>query len=410
MACPPSVLLESRLPNKSSKYSEEGTAAHALAAAVLTLAGASAASWIGWHYNIELKTLVRDEPVGPSILIDGDMATPVQNYVDAIHVYAEGHSMRVECKLNLTPVLGIAEQFGTADVVILTADETELQVHDLKFGMGVRVDAEWNEQLMLYALGAYNEVALTAEVETVRCVIHMPRLGFVSEWSLSVVELLKWADNARKSAVKADDIATTGIYDESELNAGDDQCRFCRAKALCSAAINRVQEAVNLDPDFNNLDAVPGPGSTDSDTLALAMKAVDFIEGWLKAVRAEVERRLFVGETVEGFKLVRGRKGARGWGDNAAEVEKQLKIMRLKQDEMYSFTLLTPPALEKRLGPWLDGDGATRDPVLGPRQWPKIKEFITQSEGNVSVAPVSDKRETYVPADVAFAPVNDLND
>ena len=107
---------------------------------------------------------------------------------------------------------------------------------------------------------------------------------------------------------------------------------------------------------------------------------------------------------------MRGRKGARGWGDNAAEVEKQLKVMRLKQDEMYSFTLLTPPALEKRLGPWLDSDGATREPVLGPRQWPKIKEFITQSEGNVSVAPVSDKRETYVPADVAFASVNDLND
>ena len=48
---------------------------------------------------------------------------------------------------------GVPEQFGTSDTVIIREAERLLIINDLKYGRGVQVWAEENEQLMLYALG-----------------------------------------------------------------------------------------------------------------------------------------------------------------------------------------------------------------------------------------------------------------
>jgi hypothetical protein len=54
--------------------------------------------------------------------------------------------------------------------------------------------------------------------------------------------------------------------------------------------------------------------------------------------------------------------------------------MRLKQDEMYSFTLISPTAAEKLLA------------KESPKRWAKLQPLITRSEGSITVAPVSDNR------------------
>ena len=66
----------------------------------------------------------------------------------------------------------------------------------------------------------------------------------------------------------------------------------------------------------------------------------------------------------------------------AAEAEAVLKSMRLKTEELYDLSLISPTTAEKR----------AKAGIIGPRQWPKIQPLIVQPEGKPSVAPVSDPR------------------
>lgn len=57
-----------------------------------------------------------------------------------------------------------------------------------------------------------------------------------------------------------------------------------------------------------------------------------------------------------------------------------LKSFRLKADEMYTKKVISPTVAEKML----------KDQ---PKRWNKAKTLVTQSEGGIHVAPMSDKRE-----------------
>ena len=131
--------------------------------------------------------------------------------------------------------------------------------------------------------------------------------------------------------------------------------------------------------------------SASDEQLGLLGEAIDLVEGWAKAVRAELERRMLAGGEVPGFKLVKGREGIRKWADLAG-AKAALKSMRVKQDVMYDWTLISPTTAEK-----LYADG-----IIGKKQWPKLQALIVRSEAGLSVAPAADKR----PA-VAVTPVAD---
>ncbi len=425
MVCPASVLLESQVPGDgSSSYAEEGNAAHAVAAAALQT-NTQAGDHVGMYYDPVAKELV---PGGYSedamVEITEDMATDVQVYIDAIRsiagsikqdgTYHPILEMMVEQRVDVSDYLGVPDQFGTADVIVIddrVPTDTEVQVHDLKFGRGVRVDAEENPQAMLYALGAYGEASLLADIKRVRIVIHQPRLQHLSEWDTTPEHLMEFAERAKTAGRKAIDIFETKVYDEdTELVPGEEQCKFCKAKATCPKLSRVVQEAVGA--TFEDLGAMQAPtlkaaiAEQTTDNLATQMKAVGLVELWTGAVRAETERRLLAQQEVPGFKLVQGRAGARRWKSAEAE-EMMRKTFRLKVDEMYSFKLLSPTQIEARLKPWVDAEGTTREPVLGPRQWPKLKELVDKPPGKISVAPESDPRPPVAPADPGFAAVED---
>jgi hypothetical protein len=117
------------------------------------------------------------------------------------------------------------------------------------------------------------------------------------------------------------------------------------------------------------------------------MAACDMIEKWIKAIRGAVEAELFAGRPVPGYKLVQGKKGNRKWA-NTEEAEATLKSMRLKMEEMYDLTLISPPKVEKIFGP--NGSNPST------KRWNKLQSLITQSEGSPSVAPESDSRAPLV--------------
>lgn len=402
MACPGSLALEADLPDTSSDFADEGTAAHFLASEALEAkqnaahylgetifvwsnkkAGTSGVCWAEAYFEEFANTKM--------FTVDEDMANYVQLYLDAVRQYADGNELLIEQRLEFSRAVGVPDQFGTSDVVILTADGNEIQVHDLKYGRGVKVDAEHNQQLMLYAIGALNEFGMIGNFRRVRMVIHQPRLEHLSEWDCTVEELEQFAVQAKDAASWAMNCLTLGV-DADDLVPGEKQCRFCKAKATCPALTQHVLTTVADDfvdltkPVADQLDGVKERiANSDNAHVANCLAAVDLIESWCKAVRAKAESELFAGREVPGYKLVQGRRGHRAW-TNVTEVEQALKAMRLKLEEMYDLKLISPTTAEK-----LHKAG-----TIGPRQWPKLQDFITQPEGSPSVAPADDKRPALV--------------
>ncbi len=382
----------------------EGTTAHWIASECLT-AKLPAATFVG-H-----KATAED---GTTLEVTEDMCVDVQSYIDYVEhrlaammrEWEEGGrqgmkpEMHIEVEVPIGELTGEEGATGTSDVILIGCGRME--VIDLKFGRGVQVFAEDNWQMIMYALGALQDYLLVMDVDEVAAIIHQPRLRHIDEHRYQLAEL---------EPLRADIMA--GAAAANQPNAprepGAEQCKFCPVKAICpehrqfvleSAWPSDVAQIASPD-DFDVVTmTAPSPGSTittqtDAEWLAVCMSRVDMIEGWCRAVRAEVERRLVSGEPLPGWKLVQGKRGNRQW--SAAETaEETLRSMRLKVEEMYDLKLISPTTAEK-----LQKAGK-----IGPRQWKKLQELITQSEGKPSVAPESDAR----PALSMSAATDDFDD
>ena len=377
MLCPAKPAMERGLPDQSSEYADEGTAAHEVGAKCLEF-NKNAAEFIGQTVQVGERVFT----------VDDEFAEHVQVYVDLVRDIVGDGDVFVEQSLPIGHITGEAGAEGTGDAVILRGNE--IIVVDLKFGRGVEVDANMNPQLMLYALGALEKFDLLGDIEHARMVVSQPRVSRApSEFDLPVADLIKWGAEvagpaAKRAMTNYNAPIGTAVFD---CQPHEDACRFCRAKQTCAALSVAVENALGLEfTDLTTEDAIGGEAvvhgavnmATISNNLGAKMAAVPLIEMWCKAIRGAVEKELLQGGEVEGFKLVAGRKSARAWTD-ASEVETVMKSMRLKKEEMYDFKLISPTSAEKIL-------------KSTPKRWARVAPLISQSEGNPSVAPASDKR------------------
>lgn len=378
MACPGSITLEASYPDKASVYADEGSAAHLLASWALR-DGLDPSNYLGETIRVGENSFVAD----------ADMCDHVRDYVKLVREYAQGGTLLVEQAVPIDHLTGEPGAAGTSDAIIMHASARRLTVVDLKYGMGVRVDAESNPQLLMYALGAYEYASMLADFDEIVVVIHMPRLNHVSERVISREELIAFAGEVRSAStvVRAATVFSGSIpeqdWSQEYLNPGEKQCRFCRAKADCPALRAEVSEIVGgsgaaTADEFRDLVPLDMHDGVGDNYLSIAMSKVGLVEDWCKAVRAEVERRLFDGQDVPGYKLVEGKRGVRRWVDEEAAV-KALKAARLKTADLYKHTLISPTEAEKRL-------------KGSPTHWAKVSGLVTQSEGKPSVAPATDKR------------------
>jgi hypothetical protein len=362
MRCAGSVVLEAAEPDVESEFAAEGSFAHAVAAHCLI-------------NKLDAKNVETINYQGIEKPVSREMADYVQDYVDYVLARGAGQDMMFEQRVEIGWITGEEGAKGTADAIIMADNGDYMHVIDLKYGLGVRVDAYENEQLQMYALGALNQFAMFGDFKKVKLHVHQPRLEHEDEWETDITSLGAFGARVKEAAARVREAQKSNSL-EGFFNPSKSSCKFCKAKAKCPALAAVVVQATGAD-----FDDVTQNELTEPVNLGAAMEKTDLIELWIKGVRSKVEIELLAGRPVDGWKLVEGKKGNRSYTDEA-EVEKECKAMRLTQDEMYKSSLKTPAQMEKQL-------------KANPKKWDRIKKFITQKSGKPSVARASDPRPTY---------------
>lgn len=321
MACTPSAELEKGFPNTTSSFAEEGTLAHAICEDMLRLD----------HGQITEKVYDKQmESHKKSKYYNDEMLEHCQNYVDFVNLSAfePGAHVFIEQRLDMTNY--VPEGFGTGDCLVIK--DKVLKFFDLKYGKGVKVSAVNNAQLKIYALGALNDYGHIFEVDMIELNIYQPRLDGESTWTISVADLLNWAETELKEKAK---LAFKG---DGEYKAGT-HCGFCKAKAQCRALKEHNMQLAAM--------AFKDPDLLDVDELAEVLEKEALFANWIGAVKEFVFAKAMDGVKIPGFKLVHGRS-VRTYGD-PVKVEDILKKKGFK--DIYTIPKLVGiTELTKRMG------------------------------------------------------------
>jgi hypothetical protein len=313
--CPGSVALVQKMPPKpSSKYADEGTLLHdTIAEHLATLQPLE--SFLGKKYQDQVLT---------QDLID-DKLVPALALLDEIDPKQE-MSYEVETRVGFGDLLpGV---FGSTDFVGRMGDKAV--VLDWKFGDGVMVSAEENEQLMFYAAAAMRTDALKWAFEgatEIECVIVQPPM--IRRWTTTPERIAKF-EQTLVQAVKESQ------YPDAVLHSGD-HCRWCAAKPVCPQMTGAVERA-----------ALVKIKEIDAATLGQYLAKADVLEGWITDLRALAFQLLEKNVPVPGYKLVQ-KQARRQWVDDA-KATAALHDMGVPRDELFSPEEIRSPAqIEKVL-------------------------------------------------------------
>jgi hypothetical protein len=285
------------------------------------------------------------------------------------------------------------QEKGTADAVVLT--EECLFVFDLKYGVGVSVEGQANDQTGIYAESFICEQGLRNRLPAqfdVQPTIFQPRdanhdLSPERVWFTSLGELeqisntvLETADGIRRGAA-------------CKFTPGKKQCRFCPAKPKC-----KHKAAFDLDPAYDA--CIETPKSEESVVAGPWMKPADvedifsaeYLEtiaarhmdgsftDWLDSVVAYVMARRLEGHTPTNLvKLVVGKKN-RVWADEGEAA----RLLRLKLEKGQVFT-------EKVISPSKAWELLPKE--LSTKFKNKLSSLIVKPDGDLTLVLASDKRE-----------------
>ena len=340
------------IPNRSSRFAAEGSMLHEVAEECL-LDGGEPHRYIGRKYDIDgFDDLEVTKDMADSMV--ADLYAVRDDFIDG--------EFHVESRVPLDFPLGPGES-GTADIVGLTWRKI-IKVKDWKFGEGIIVDAEWNEQMMLYGIGAivkhYPEYIDKPETP-VELEILQPRIrGAGSTWCTTVGELWKWAE---EEVVPKIEIINAG---KGTFNPGPKQCFWCDGKkGAPELGIKRcaAYELYNLNiarKAFGDLDAAALLGVDPTPTVVKEVEPemrvwlldnADMFTSWLADLKDIVHKDLEAGrdDQAPGKKLVQGRMGHRKYNKDRIDEIEELARQQL-EDEAYDTNLKSPAQLKKALG------------------------------------------------------------
>lgn len=333
--------------DKPSPYADEGTLAHSIAESKLN-------NYLGYtDKSVKCEDTSMDEYTDDYVAFVAEQMRVLNNPSAFVE-------QRVDCSKY------VPECYGTCDALIIS--DGVLHICDLKYGTGVKVDAVGNDQLRIYALGAFEMFSCMYDISTVRMSIFQPRLSHCDTWELPVDELLKWADEVLVPAARQ---AWNG---EGEFKAGD-HCRFCKAKSNCRKRAEYNLELARYDFEM--------PATLDNTEISAILAKADELVSWVTDVKEYALRQALSGVTYEGFKVVEGRSNRKYTDENAV-----VDTVKSAGYDPYEHSVLGITAMTALLGKKKFNE------LLGG--------LIEKPQGKPTLVPVSDKRPAIHTANEDF--------
>lgn len=395
--CPGSVRLSENIPDVTSSFAAEGTAAHELCAHCLSF-GFEPSDFGGQYVDIEkgkiVETPLDTDDENRFFEIDDEMVEGVTMYVDHVLALAKGaddSDVEVEQKLDMTHLH--PEIFGTGDATVFQAKERHLHVVDFKYGKGVAVDADDNPQLLLYAAGAARRHH-NRQIEKLTMHIVQPRAphpkGPVRSYEIDLLSLFEFEDDisAAAKATEAEDASTTP----------GEWCRFCKAQPICLAA--REDKRKLAADEFGTVDVdaemkLPLPENMQPAHIARVLKEADGLLNWCKSVQEFAHAQAMAGNMPEGFKLV-AKRAIRKWVDEDT-TKNALYDMGATNDDILTEPKLKSPAQLEKLFPGKNKDERQK----------AMAELVTKSSSGTNLVPTTDPRPAvHVGASADFEAVD----
>lgn len=365
--CTPSALLAEEvsktIPRQDTSYSREGTLAHEFGDIRLR----------DNHGQLEHMEALK---IGSELRKDPQFSQEMLKYVDVYCDYVSelmvGYTSDMAKKGTGEPILLVEESLdysqwapkgrGTGDACIIA--DSHADVIDLKFGKGIPVSAEENEQLKCYALGLLAKYEVAYDLETISMHIVQPRLDNISVFTLNVAALYDWAETVLKPK------ALEAMRGDGEFVAGE-HCRFCPASPKCPKMMQAFEE-------LDDLKDTPAKEVSKEDIIKV-LKHGDVVATWVKRVNEyALSQALHNGVVYDGFKIVEGRS-IRKWADEASAA-KELIGAGVKEEDIYTKKIIGITAAEKLAGK------ANKD---------KLTPYIHKPMGAPKLAPNTSKSKLY---------------
>lgn len=388
MTCPGSIKAIEKLniQDKPSRFAAEGTVAHEVHELCL-VNNQVAKDYFG-------KTIAAD---GMKFKVNQDMVDAVQMSLDYIQDridMAELEGLRVEVQVEVRSsleYLGIPGlDGGTSDVVLLFWDGDELvgiEVFDYKHGAGVAVECIDNPQAMCYGLGICAKYQAKAELP-VRITISQPRAhhpdGRIRHWDTTAEYLMDWQDEELVPCAKAT------LEEDAEFQPSDDGCRFCPLAGNCPALYKRSQEVAMIDFDECEDDVqLPDVETLTAEQKQFIMDHAGTIRAFIVAVENQVKQEVDQGsQEYEGrYKLVR-KTTRRKFSEDALDELTSPLLDHLSHEDVYEEKSRSMTEIERRL-----------KKAIGAKAAKEVMDEITiKPEGELVIAPISDKRKAEQPS------------
>jgi len=334
--CPGSVALVAEMPPQpSSSYAEEGTLLHDEISRFL--------GDLDYRFTCS-QELIQDKLWPALDLLDEIDPDKTMEYA-------------IETRVGFGDLLpGV---FGSTDLMGRIGNKAVIL--DWKFGSGVPVPAEENEQLMFYAAAAMRTPEAkwvfdgATEVELV--IIQPPT---IKRWTTTIARIKEF----EQTLIRAVKIAE---QPDAPLKNGD-HCRWCSAKPVCPVMTGAVDRAVAIKMD-----------KIDVDKIGAYLHNADLLEDWIKDLRSLAEEMMKKGKPVKGWKMV-PKRATRQWA-KTDDVVHWLDGKGLEPKDIYSKELLSPAQMEK---------------VLKKRKLALPDDLVVAVSSGTTIAPESDPRPAVV--------------
>ncbi len=368
--CPPSALMEAELPDTSTEYSRAGTLAHEFCDINLK----EYFQYMSKSVCTRNRNKFRKEES-----YSQEMEEHAKGYLDYVieKIKDEDAYVLAETKVDFSGY--VPDGFGTCDCIIIQNDT--LTIIDFKYGVGVKVSAENNPQMKLYALGAIDMFSEVYDFDKVEMCIYQPRLNNIDECISSVEEIVVWGEKVVRPT------AELAINGKGEFKGGD-YCHFCKLSAKCKHLCQHNMEVIK--DEFKDESGTLSTACLTPNDYAMILERMKLVKNWLTKVEDHVIHGILNNELeIPGYKVVEGRSIRKY--RNADEVANRLINNGYEESVIYEKNLLSLSKLEK---------------VLGKKTFTELlSDMVDKPKGKPTIALATDKRPSYT-LDVDFEDVS----